>query len=54
VSNKSYADKPQVAGYVDFYIENLEEIATEAEYIPLNEDQLSETQSQLESLGSGA
>ncbi len=48
-SNASYADKPQVKAFVDFYIENLEEIVTEAQYIPLNEEQYSETQGQLES-----
>ena len=54
VANKSYADKSQVAGFVDYYIANLDEIATEAQYIPLNEDQLGETQSALDSLGAGA
>ena len=50
VANKSYADKPQVAEYVDYYIDNLTDIAEAAEYIPLNDDQLSETQSGLEGL----
>jgi len=49
VANKAYADKPQVKAYVDYYIENLEEIVTEAQYIPLNEEQYGETQGQLES-----
>jgi phosphate transport system substrate-binding protein len=54
VSNAAYAEKPQVAGYVDYYVENLEEIAVEAEFIPLNGDQFSETQRALEAVGSGA
>ncbi len=52
VSNASYADKPQVAAFVDYYVDNLETIATEAQFIPLNEDQAGETQSQLDSLSS--
>ena len=43
VSNKSYADKPQVAEYVNFYVENLSDIAEAAEYIPLNDEQYSAT-----------
>jgi phosphate transport system substrate-binding protein len=50
VSNASFAEKPQVAGYVNYYVENLEEIATEAEFIPLNDEQYGETQSALEGL----
>ena len=52
VSNASYADEPQVAGYVDFYVGNLAEIAEAAQFIPLNDEQLSETESQLQSLAS--
>jgi len=52
VSNKSYNDNPAVAEYTDFYIENLEQIAEAAQYIPLNDEQYSETQSTLESIGS--
>ena len=43
VSNASYADKAQVAEYVDFYIENLAEIAEAAQFIPLNDEQYTET-----------
>ncbi|QIK77303.1 PstS family phosphate ABC transporter substrate-binding protein [Nocardioides piscis] len=52
VSNKAYADKPAVAEYVDFYIENLETIASAAKYIPLSEELYGETQSALEGLSS--
>lgn len=48
VSNKAYAENPAVAEYTDFYIENLEKIATAAQFIPLNDDQYGETQTALE------
>ena len=50
VANKSYTDEPAVKEYVDYYIGNLTEIAEAAEYIPLNDEQLGETQSALEGL----
>jgi phosphate transport system substrate-binding protein len=50
VSNSSYADKAQVAEFVDFYIENLADISDAAKFIGLNEDQTSTTQSALEEL----
>jgi len=50
VSNKSYADKEQVATYVDFYIDNLADITEAAKFIPLNDDQTAETQSALDGL----
>ncbi len=50
VSNKSYNDKPQVKEYVDFYIDNLGDIAEAAEYIPLNDEQLSSTKDMLASV----
>jgi len=51
VSNASYADKAQVAAFVDFYIATLVEITEAARFIPLDEEQLAETESALESLG---
>jgi phosphate transport system substrate-binding protein len=39
VNNKSLADKPQVGGFVDFYVENIDEITTEAKFVPLNPEQ---------------
>lgn len=50
VSNTAYADKPAVAEFTDFYVENLETIAEAAKYIPLSEDLYAETQSNLEGL----
>ena len=54
VANAAYADKPQVAGYVGYYVDNLEEIVTEAQFVPLNEQQLAATTSGLDTLRSGA
>ena len=51
VNNKSYGE-PAVKEYVDFYIENLQQIAEAAQYIPLNEEDYSATQDTLSSIGS--
>jgi phosphate transport system substrate-binding protein len=50
VNNASYNDKPAVKEYVDFYIENLEQIAEAAQYIPLSEELYGETQTALEGI----
>jgi phosphate transport system substrate-binding protein len=50
VSNAAYTDNAAVKEYVDFYIENLPTIAETALFIPLSEDEYSETQSTLEGL----
>jgi phosphate transport system substrate-binding protein len=42
VNNASFNDRPQVAGFVQFYVENIDEIITEAEFVPLNPTQKSE------------
>jgi phosphate transport system substrate-binding protein len=44
VSNKAAADKPQVAGFVDFYAQNSTAIAEAAQFIPLNEEQTAKLQ----------
>jgi phosphate transport system substrate-binding protein len=54
VNNESYAQKPQVAGYVDFYIDNVERITKAAQYIQLDDQQMSETQDRLSQLESGS
>jgi phosphate transport system substrate-binding protein len=51
VNDASYSEKDQVAAYTDYYVQNLTDIATEARFIPLTEEQLGETQSALDSLG---
>jgi phosphate transport system substrate-binding protein len=50
VANKSYTSKPAVTEYVDFYIDNLTDIAEAAEFIPLNDEQYGETKSALEAI----
>jgi phosphate transport system substrate-binding protein len=51
VSKASYADKPQVKAYVDFYVENLAEISEAAQFIPLNDEQSASTEAALGELG---
>ena len=51
VSNSKYAENEATAEYVDFYIENLPQLAEAAQFIPLNDEQYSETQSALEGIG---
>ncbi|HEX6967396.1 MAG TPA: PstS family phosphate ABC transporter substrate-binding protein [Micromonosporaceae bacterium] len=45
-------EKPQVADFVDFYIENIDEIVAEAGYIPLSDAQKAQLKSSFESLRS--
>ena len=45
VANKAYADKPQVAEFVDFYVANDSEIAEAAQFIPLSDEQRAELES---------
>ena len=52
MSNKSYADNEAVKAYVDFYIENLAQIAEVGKFIPLSEDLYAETQTALEGIAS--
>ena len=51
VSNSKYAENEATSTYVDFYIENLPQLAEAAQFIPLNDEQYSETQSALEGIG---
>ena len=51
VSNQSYADKPQVASFVDFYVENDAEIAEAGQFIPLSDDQQTALEDTASSLG---
>ncbi|HEX6246503.1 MAG TPA: PstS family phosphate ABC transporter substrate-binding protein [Nocardioidaceae bacterium] len=50
VSNTSYADKEQVAAFVDYYVENDGSIAEAAQYIPLNDEQKAELEDSLAEL----
>lgn len=50
VSNASYADKPQVSAFVDFYVENAVEIAEQARVVPLTPEQVLIAQDELATL----
>lgn len=52
VSNASYTENEAVKAYVDFYIENLSDIAEIGQFIPLSDELYGETQAALEGLGS--
>ena len=52
VKNSAYNDNAAVKEYVDFYIENLADIAGVGKFIPLSDDLYSKTQSALEGLSS--
>ncbi len=46
VSNASYAEKPQVQSFVDYFVAHAPEIAELAEFIPLNDEQLADLEEQ--------
>jgi phosphate transport system substrate-binding protein len=50
VKNAAYNDNAAVKEYVDFYVENLADIADVGKFIPLSDDLYSKTQSALEGL----
>ena len=50
VNNAKYNDNAAVKEYVDFYIENLAEIAEVGKFIPLSDELYGETQSNLEGI----
>ncbi|MEO3926793.1 PstS family phosphate ABC transporter substrate-binding protein [Micromonosporaceae bacterium B7E4] len=49
VSDKGVA-KPQVKGFIDFYIENIDEVVKEAKFVPLTEAQKTTLKSEYDSL----
>jgi phosphate transport system substrate-binding protein len=51
VADKSYADKPQVASFIDFYVANDASIADTAQFIPLSKDQAAELKDTAAALG---
>lgn len=51
LNNEKYASNEATAAYADFYIENLEEIATAAKFIPLNEEDYQQTKDALAAVG---
>jgi phosphate transport system substrate-binding protein len=52
-AGEAMESKPEVAAFVEYYVENNQTIAEEALFIPLNSDQESELQSALEELQGG-
>ncbi|KOV49797.1 phosphate ABC transporter substrate-binding protein [Streptomyces sp. AS58] len=46
----SSLDKPEVEAFVEFYVENADEIATKSLFVPLNSEQAAELQKDLENL----
>lgn len=46
--------KPEVVAFLEFYLENQEEITTQASYIPMNDQQLAEAQQKVETLAQGS
>ena len=42
MNNASYKEKPQVAAFVDFYVENDAKISEAAKFITLNDEQRAE------------
>ena len=51
VSNKAYAEKPQVAEFVDFYVREVNTIAEVAQFIPLNEEQVAKLEQTAGAIG---
>jgi phosphate transport system substrate-binding protein len=50
VSKKSYNEKPQVKGFVDFYVDKDEEVTELAKFVPLNDEQRTKSKSAVTSL----
>ena len=53
-SSKSMSSKPEVKAFMDFVMENQQAIAEAAKIVPMTEQQVSEAQSNLQSLEGGA
>jgi phosphate transport system substrate-binding protein len=49
VNNKSMTEKPQVTGFIEFYADSIDEIITEAQFVPLNAEQKSKLAAAVES-----
>jgi len=50
VSGKSLA-RPEVKDFVDYYIENIDEVVKEAKFVPLTDEQKKTLKSEFEALG---
>lgn len=52
VSDSAYADKPAVKEFVDYFVENNAQIAGDAQFVPLNDEQVATLDDQHAQLGS--
>ena len=46
--NKEALARPEVAAFLTYYIDNLEQIAKDAQFVPLTDDQAAESKAALE------
>jgi phosphate transport system substrate-binding protein len=53
-SAKAIADKPQVKAFMDYVVENQQQIAEAAKIVPMTEQQASESKQELDQLGQGS
>jgi phosphate transport system substrate-binding protein len=53
VANKAMTEKPQVKGFVEFYVQNIDEITKEGKFVPLNAEQKSKLTAELETAKQG-
>jgi phosphate transport system substrate-binding protein len=51
VADKAYSEKPQVAAFVDYYVEHVGDAVEAAQFIPLNDDQTGKLKTTAASLG---
>jgi phosphate transport system substrate-binding protein len=53
VSKKAYTEKPQVKGFVEFYVNNDQKVTETAQFVPLNEEQRTKAKAAVSSLAAG-
>ena len=53
VAKKAYAEKPQVKGFVEFYVNNDQQITELAKFVPLSEEQRTKAKSSAQALAAG-
>jgi len=46
--------RPEVIAFIEFYLANQEQITTQATYVPMNDEQLTEAQAKVDELASGS
>jgi phosphate transport system substrate-binding protein len=53
-TSKAEAAKPEVGGFLEFYLQNAIDLADQAQFVPMTEEQQAKSQQALEGLGGGA